>query len=117
MHAQQHVLCGGFLGNRVVGVVGDHQRNPELLVQVEQASIYCLVVGVAVILQLQEIVLAKDFPVPPSGVTRSAEIAFENGPRRLAAVARAQRDQAVGVLGEQGAVDARLVIVALEARP
>ena len=88
---------------------------PSVLCSSSRPGVDRLVVGVAVVLQLQEVVLAEDVAVPAGGLRARARDHLRGWPRRLAAVARAQRDQALGVLGQQRAIDARLVVVALEA--
>ena len=103
------------MGLGVVAVVGDHQRDAKLIVQIEQTGVDRLIVRIAMVLQLEEVVLAEDLAIPTGRLAGPLEIRLQDGARRLAAVARAQRDEPAGVLGQQRAVDPRLVVVALQA--
>ena len=115
LHAEQHVMSAGLIRAGVVAVVGHHQRNAELLVQLEQTGVDRLVVRTSVVLEFQEIVFAEHLAIPGCRVACPLKIGLQNGSRRLATVAGAQRDQAARVFGQQRAIDARLVVVPLQA--
>ena len=83
--------------------------------QLDQSTVDHLVIRIAVILQLEEVVLAKDLAIAASRVACSAKIRLEDGSRRLAAVARTQRDESASVFSQQRPIDPRLVVVPLQA--
>ena len=60
LDAHEHVLDGGVLPGEVVGVVGGHQGDPRLLVEAEQALEDGLLLGDAVVLDLQVVAVRPE---------------------------------------------------------
>ena len=102
----------------VVQVVGDDQRQADLGRQAQQLLVEPALLGQAVVLELEEeAVLAEDVArTAPATLARRLPVVDLERPRDLAVEARRQADQALAVLGEVVAVDARLVVVAVEVR-
>ena len=113
--AQQDVVGVGLLLADVVQVVGDHERETDLRRQSEQLLVEPALLGQAVVLQLQEEVVApQDVAVLAGDVAGELPVVDLEGLGDLAAQARAEPDQPLAVLREVLAVDPRLVVVAVD---
>ena len=78
-------------------------------------SLSAPLLGDAVVLELEEeVVLAEDVAVLAGEPARALPVVDLERPRDLAAEARGEPDEALAVLGEVLAVDARLVVVAVD---
>ena len=100
----------------VVQVVGGHQRQAGLRRQAQQLLVEAALLRQAVVLELQEEVAgAEDVAVAAGDGARVPVLRLQRA-RDLAVEARGQADQALGVLRQVVAVDARLVVVAVQVR-
>ena len=107
----------GVLRLDVVRVVGGDQRQAGAPRDLDQAGAHRLLLGDAVVLQLEEVAVgSEDLGMLARHRLGGRHVAAEDRLGQLATEARGEADQALGVLGEQLAVDARLVVVALEMR-
>ena len=68
------------------------------------------------VLDLEEVVLTEHPLVLDGRLLRPRLVTLEQAAGHLAAEAARERDQSLRVLGQQGLVDARLVVVPLEVR-
>ena len=68
------------------------------------------------VLDLEEVVLTEHPLVLDGRLLRPRLVTLEQAAGHLAAEAARERDQSLGVLGQQGLVDSRLVVVPLEVR-
>ena len=117
LQAQQDVVRLGVLGLDVVRVVGGDERQPGPPRDLDQPGAHRVLLGDAVVLELEEVVVgAEDLGVLACDRLRRVDVAAHDRLGQLAAEARGEADQSLGVLGEQLPVDARLVVVALEVR-
>ena len=99
----------------VVQVVGDDQRQAGLGRQAEQLLVEAALLGDAVVLELQEeAVLAEDVAVLAGELAGQLPVVHLERLGDLAAEAGRHADQALAVLREVLAVDARLVVVAVD---
>ena len=114
-HAQQDVVRLGLLLADVVQVVGDDQREADLRGEAEQLLVEPALLREAVVLELQEeAVLAEDVLVLAGDVAGQLPVLDLERLGDLAAEARAEADEALAVLREVLAIDARLVVVAVD---
>ncbi len=98
-----------------VGVVGDQRREAHLPAQVVQLVLDALLDGVAVVHDLEEVVVgAEDVAVVAGGLVGRFGLAEAQAGLDLAGGAAGGGDDAFGVLGDELAVHAGLVVVALE---
>ena len=99
----------------VVEIVGDDQRQPGLRGEAEQLLVEAALLGDAVVLQLEvEAVLAEDVGVLAGELAGELPVVHLERLGDLAAEAGGHPDQPLAVLGEVLAVDARLVVVAVD---
>ncbi len=102
----------------VVGVVGGHRRDAEVLAQPEQAVADAGLDVEPVVHQLEEVVvLAQDVLEVTGGLAGLVVVTDAQPGLHLARRATGGGDQALGVLGEQLAVGPRLVEEPLHRRP
>ncbi len=118
LDAQQHVVHLAVLFSQIVGVVGGNQRDAGLFMEGQQAGVDSLLLGDAVILQLQIIVAPTEQLVVLQGDGLcTVVIAVHEQVLHLARQTGRQADQALGMLLQQLPVDTGLVVKALgEAR-
>ena len=114
-HAEQDVVRLGLVLADVVEVVGDDQRQPGLRGEPEELLVEPPLLGQSVVLELEEEpVLAEDVAVLAGDAAGELPVVDLERLGDLAAQARRQPDEPRAVLGEVVAVDARLVVVAVE---
>ena len=113
--AQQRVMGLALLPVDVVEVVGRDQRQAHLGAEAEQLLVEPVLVGDLVVLELEEeAVRAQDVRVRARDTPRGLPVVHLQRAGDLAVEARGQADQPRAVLGEVVAVDARLVVVAVD---
>ena len=113
--AQQHVVGLGLRAMDVVQVVRAHQRDADLRAQADELLGQAALLRQPVVLHLQEeVVRAQDVAVLAGQVAGELPVIHLEGARDLAVEARRQPDEALRVAGQVLAVDARLVVVAVE---
>ena len=104
-----------LLGVHVVEVVGDDQRQPRLRGEAQQLLVEAALLRDLVVLQLQvEPVLAQDVRVLAGELAGELPVVHLERLGDLAAEARGHPDETLAVLREVLAVDARLVVVAVD---
>ena len=107
----------GILRFDVVRVVGGDQRQPGAPRNLDQPGAHALLLRDAVVLELEKVVVGpEDLRVLAGDRLGAVEVAAQESLGQLAPEAGGETDESLGVLGEQLAVDARLVVVALEVR-
>ena len=117
LQAEQDVVGLGVLGLDVVRVVGGHERQAGATRDLDQTGAHRVLLGDAVVLELEEVVVrTEDLGMFASHRLGGGHVTAKDRLGQLATEARGQADQALGVLREQLAIDARLVVVALEVR-
>ena len=115
LDAQQGVVRVVIALMHVVYVVGGQQRRAEPLAILHQPAIDLAQFRDVVMLQLQEEVLAaKDVLVPADKLARGLLLTLHQQRRDFAGEAARGGDQAIGVPGQEVAVDARVVVEALQ---
>ena len=118
LHAQQHLVGAGVLGARVVQVVGRDERDRQVLREPDEVLLGPALDLDAVVHELAvEVVRAEDVAELPGRALGLLVLAHAQVGLDLAGRAARRADHVDGVLGEQLLVHARLVVVALEARP
>ena len=106
-----------FILMRVVGVVRGEQWRLDFLGDLEQLWIGPMLLSDAVILDLDEEVVATEDVLQACGLLeRTLLVAVQQRLQHVTAEATARRDQAIGVLLEQLPVHAGLVVIALHER-
>src|SRR5262249_5746534 len=117
LDAEQRLVSATVAGLQVVRVVGADDWRPDGRGDAERLGHDpCLLVD-PVGLDLHEVVvLAEDLLVPAGGVERPQRVTGAQEPRDLGVEAPGQDEQPVGVLGQELAIDARLVVEALQVR-
>ena len=114
LHAQQGVGVGA---GDVVAVVGGQQRGPQPFGDLDQLGVGAVLFGDAVILDLDEqVVASEDVLEPPSLFEGRVEALVHQRLEDVAAKAAGGGDDALGVLRQQLPIEAGLVVVALEKR-
>ena len=99
--AAVHVVCIG----------GGHQRDALALGELGQPGVHLQLLGHAVRLHLQEEAAGlEDVAVLPGGGAGPVHVALVGEPRDLAAQAGGEPDEPLGVLAQQGLVDAGVVV-------
>ncbi len=105
----------GLLATDVVQVVGGDERDAHLRAEPQQLLVQPALLGHAVVLQLEEeVAVAEDVAIAAGDAPRLVLFAGLQGARHFAVQARRQPDEPLGVLGQVLAIDARLVVVAVE---
>ena len=116
-HAQQHVVRLGLVAPHVVQVVRRDERQTDLRGEPEELLVEPPLLGQAVVLELEEEpVRAEDVAVLAGQLAGELPVLDFERARDLAVEAGRQADQAFAVPGEVLAVDARLVVVAVDVR-
>ena len=116
-HAQQHVVRLGLVAPHVVQVVRRDERQTDLRGEPEELLVEPPLLGQAVVLELEEEpVRTEDVAVLAGQLASELPVLDFERPRDLAVEAGRQADQAFAVPGEVLAVDARLVVVAVDVR-
>jgi len=98
----------------VVTVVGGHQRHAVPLRELPEHGVEPPLLLQAVVLELDEVVVAEDAQEAPQHLLAGLGADVEDRARQLGAEAARERDHALVVLLEQLEVDARLHVEALE---
>jgi hypothetical protein len=101
----------------VVAVVRRHHRDPVAVREVLEDRVEAPLLGQAVVLELDEVVVAEELQVAPQHLLAGFGTDVEDRARQLRAQAAGEGDHALVVLLEQLEVDARLHVEALEERP
>jgi hypothetical protein len=117
LNAEQRLVRMGVMGLQVVGVVGRDQRDPELLVHVEQLAVHGLLRGDPVALELEVEPISEDAVEGLELLPRLAHAPVQDRVRDGRREAAGGRDQALVVLPQELEVDARLVVEALQIAP
>ncbi len=112
--AQQDILGLALAGVHVMQVIRDDEGSPDLRRQAEELLVEALLLGQAVVLELEVEVAAEDVPVLAGEALRRLPVVDLERPRDLAVEAGRQADEALAVLREVLPVDARLVVVAVD---
>ena len=114
LDAQQHVVAVGILFPQIMGVIGTYQRNARLLMHPQQRPVDDGLVGNAVILQFQVVVVLAEQIVHLQGVGLGPLVIVVQDPLgHLAGQASRQGDQTFMVFPQQIHIDAGLVVKAL----
>ncbi len=108
--AQERVVQVGVLVVEVVGIVGRHQGNAQLLRQLHLIGDDLPLLVEALVLDLQVEVLAEDVAEITGDALRLVQAVLEDARLHLAAQAGRQGDEALAVLAEDVLVDAGLVV-------
>ena len=109
--AEEDVLRLGMFRDEVVHVVRRDQRRPDLAGELNKLRVDLLLLLDAVDLQFNvEVLLSEELLILQSYLLRLVAHPAEKCPRDLAAETRAQRDQPLRVVLQQGAVDPRFVV-------
>ena len=117
LHAQQGVVGLVVLAVGVVGVVGGEQGGVQLTGDVEQLWVGVALGRQAVVLQLDEEVVAPEDVLQPRRLLECARaVTAEQRLENVAAEAPGGRDEPVVVLGEELPIQPGLVVVPLEER-
>ena len=115
LHAEQHLVRFRVGLDRVVRVVGDHERQVQLFRDAPQAVADPLLDAQAVVHDLdEEVARAEDVPVGGGRLERLRVLAEPQPGLHLAAGAAGGGDDALGVRGDQLTVHPRLAEVALQ---
>ena len=113
--ADQAIVRVRVLLLHVMHVVGADQLDAELARPGNQMLVHVHLLGDAVVLELEVIVVRPERLLEPvDGVARLLELALGDQRRHLAGETTGERDEAVLVRGKEFLVDARLVVHALE---
>ena len=114
-HAQEHVMGFVLLPPDVVQVVRAHERQADLRPQSEQLARQRVLLGHAVVLDLQvEAVLAEDVRVLARETPRAVPVVRLQCPRDLATEAGREADEPLAVPRQVLLVDTRLVVIAVD---
>ena len=117
LHAQQRGVRLGVVAVRVVAVVGGEQRRADRARDAEQVDVDPVLLGQAVVLQLDEEVVAAEDLLEARGRGEGAVVVVLEEPlAHRAAEAAGRGDEALVVALEQLEVDAGLVVEAVEVR-
>ena len=118
LDANVHILVLVIRLPHIVGVIGQQQGNPRVPVQLQQPFVDARQLGyMLVMLQFQEVVFAKNLPIPAHLLPRRAVVPVRQQLGHLRRGAPRQADQPLPVLLQQFLVNARLVVKALQIRP
>ena len=117
LDAQQDVVGLGVRLGRVVQVVRGDERDRQRVGQLDQVRVDRVLVGDAVVLQLDEEAVASEDVLPPARRLTGVGMApLEDQARHLPVETPGRADEALAVLGEHLHVDAGLVVRTLERR-
>ncbi len=118
LDAQERLVGARVAVLEVVRVVRADDRSADRLRDAQGLGHDPFLLRDAVGLDLHEVVvLAEDLLVPPGCLARAYGVAGAEHPRHLGVQTTREYEQPVGVLREQLAIDARLVVEALQERP
>ena len=112
--AEEDIVGFGFLGESVVAVVGGDDGDAELAADIGDGRIEPGELGVAMVLDFEVVVAVEDFAVIAGGRDGAVAVAFLDAAMELRGGATAEDGDAGRVLFDEFAVDAGLVVVALE---
>ena len=113
-NADQHLLNFGILPAHIVHIVGGYQGNTRLPTQAQQSGVHRLLFRNTVVLQFQIVMFrTKQVAVPQGGLLRLVIIPLQQRLGNFPGQAGRQANQALMVLLQQIAVNARLKIKAL----
>ena len=114
-HAEEDVVRLGLVLANVVQVVGHDERQSRLWGEAQQLFVEPALFRQAVVLELQEeAILAEDVAVFAGELAGQLPVVGFERLRDLAAKAGGQPDQPLAMSGEVVAIDARLVVVAVD---
>ena len=117
LHAEERVVGFGVGPVGVVAVVGREQRGVQVVGEGEQAGVHPLLVGDAVVLELDEELVAAEHVLEPGGEGAGrGRVVGEEPLAHRAAEAAAGGDDPFAVLFEELEVDTRLVEEPVEVR-
>src|ERR1700694_1167491 len=103
----------GIVLTRVMRVVGRDQRDPGALRQPGEPFVDAGLLLHAVVLDLEEVVVAEHSLVFAGGLLRACLVTLEQPACHLATEAARERDESLGVLGQEGFVGPGLVAIPL----
>ena len=116
LQAEQDVVRLRIVLAGVVRVVGRDQRDPGALRDASQALVDPRLLLHPVVLDLEEVVVTEHPLILEGRLFGAGFVGVEQPAGHLAAQAAGERDQTLGMLGEQRLIDARLVVIPLEVR-
>ncbi len=116
LDAEQHLVGVCLVLVEIVAVVGRHQLDAEIMAQFLQARIDLPLLRDAVLLHLEVEAVAEELAQLQSLFPRRIHAAVADQPRHLAVQAGGEGDQPFVVVGQQPAVNARLVVEASRLR-
>ena len=114
--AEEHVVGLGFVRVGVVAVVGGDHRDAHFAANAGDHRVQAGELLVAVVLHLEVVMAIEDLPVPLRDTHRALAVTLLDAPVELSRGAAAEHRDARRVLLQQLAVDARLVVEALQVR-
>ncbi len=118
LDTEQGVVGLVVLAVRVVRIVGGEQRSADPPGELDQLRVGPALFGQAVVLQLDEQVVAPEDVLESGGLLGgSGDVATQQRLEDVPAEAPGGGDDALGVIGEQLPIQSRLVVVTLEERP
>ena len=117
LDGQQHFVGAGVLLFDVVAVVGGHHAQPVLLRELAQHRVDLLLLLQAVVLDLDEVAVAEDLQVLVQPLLGQVDPVRQDELGNLRPQAARKRDDALVVLAQNLAVDARLHVETLEVGP
>ena len=113
--AQQHIVSLGVVGPQVMDVVGRYDAHADFVGQLGQQGHDPQLVFDAVVLNLDEEVVRPDQVAIELGhLSRFVAAVAEHQSRHLAGQAGGHDDQPLGMFGQDGLVDSRLVVETVE---
>ena len=116
LDAQEDVVRAGIRLRDVMGVVGRDDAHTDLARDGEEVTVQLGLAFETLILDLDEVVIAPEqVGVPPSDSARGVGLAVENQARQLTRHAPGEGGEAPGVAFQEGLVDARTVVEAVDA--
>ena len=115
LDADVQVLKGRLMLSDIVGVVGDHQGNTQLLAEPGQAVVYGRQLRhMLVALQFQEITIPEQFPVLEDLLAGPFGIAVNNKPGHFRRGAAGEADQALVILLQEFPINAGAIMKAFK---
>ncbi len=115
LDAEHGVVRSGVARVHIVDVVGADHRQPEFLGQLEEPGDDLPLLGQAVVLHFDEVVLAaEDLHEPGAGLSRVLEALVQKVLRHQRGEAAGEADQPGGVLGQRLEIGPGLVVEALQ---
>ncbi len=115
LNAQHHILRMRIVLAKIVAVVGRHQRQPEILLQLEKSRMDLVLHRQALILNLEiKIVLAENVDKSSGSRARSIVLPFHQPLRDFTFQASRKPDQSARMLRQKLLAHSRLVIKAVQ---